>query len=63
MFLHAPYRYFKLPPIDVVLISHNHYDHMDIPTLKHLDKTFHPLFVVPLGNKVLLNAYDIKHVV
>lgn len=28
----------KLPPPDVILISHNHYDHMDIPSLRFLGK-------------------------
>lgn len=52
----------KLPKIDVVLISHNHYDHLDIATLKKLDKLFHPLFIVPLGNKILLNSNGITNV-
>ena len=41
----------ELPAIDVVLISHNHYDHMDASTLKHLFKEHNPLFLVPEGNK------------
>jgi L-ascorbate metabolism protein UlaG (beta-lactamase superfamily) len=40
----------KLPKIDVVLISHNHYDHLDLETLRRLWKRDHPLIVTSLGN-------------
>lgn len=48
--VHAPGVDFdQLPRIDVVLISHSHYDHMDIQTIKNLVKAHDPLFIVPLG--------------
>jgi L-ascorbate metabolism protein UlaG (beta-lactamase superfamily) len=51
-----------LPVIDVVLISHNHYDHLDLPTLKILDAKFHPLFLVPLGDAKLLKEFGLQNV-
>lgn len=53
----------SLPSIDLVLISHNHYDHLDIPTLKRLKKTHNPLFISGLGNKKFLNSYGFKKVI
>lgn len=46
-----------LPPIDAVLITHNHYDHMDIRTLKRLYKKYHPIFFTPLGNDIVLRKH------
>jgi L-ascorbate metabolism protein UlaG (beta-lactamase superfamily) len=43
-------RFEDLPRIDVVLVSHNHYDHMDLPTLERLAEKFHPSAFTPLGN-------------
>lgn len=53
----------KLPKIDLVLVSHSHYDHLDIPTLQKLCKAFHPIFIVPLGDKYLLEKNGIDNVV
>lgn len=43
-----------LPRIDAVLLSHNHFDHMDLPTLRRLATRDDPLFLVPLANCVYL---------
>jgi L-ascorbate metabolism protein UlaG (beta-lactamase superfamily) len=45
-----------LPPINVVLISHCHYDHFDVATLRRLQVAHTPLFVLPLGNDTILRA-------
>ena len=48
----------KLPKIDVVLISHNHYDHLDLTTLKRLHDRDGTLIVAPLGNDAIINGHD-----
>lgn len=45
-----------LPPIDVVLLTHNHYDHMDLRTLGRLHTTHTPIFISPLGNDRIIRA-------
>lgn len=49
-----------LPSIDIVLLSHNHYDHMDIPTLRHLSQKHDPKFFVPIGNQAYLKSKGIQ---
>ncbi len=53
----------QLPTVHVVLISHNHYDHMDLDTLVNLYKRDRPQFIVPLGNKKILQDVGIENVV
>jgi L-ascorbate metabolism protein UlaG (beta-lactamase superfamily) len=43
-----------LPKIDLVVVSHNHYDHMDLSTIKRLQARDKPLIVTSLGNDALI---------
>ena len=48
-----------LPRIDVVLLSHNHYDHLDLPTLRRLAAPGDSTFIVPAGVGRLLCAQNL----
>ncbi len=52
----AALRLEELPAIDVVLVSHNHYDHLDLATLRWLARERQPRFVTSLGNQAWLEA-------
>ena len=52
-----------LPHIDVVLISHDHYDHMDASTLRRLARDHKPTFVTGLGNGERLRGFGIGNAV
>src|SRR5688572_506528 len=51
-----------LPPISLVLLSHNHYDHCDLRTLRRLARRFDPLVVTPIGNGRLVRSAGIRRI-
>ncbi|PSH22276.1 MBL fold metallo-hydrolase [Yersinia pseudotuberculosis] len=53
----------QLPDIDVIVISHNHYDHLDVTTITQLLRRFPDVvFLVPLGLKNWLRQHGARHV-
>jgi L-ascorbate metabolism protein UlaG (beta-lactamase superfamily) len=48
----------KLPKVDAVLVSHGHYDHLDVATLSRLTQAFAPRVITPLGNDLTMRSYD-----
>lgn len=55
-------RFQDLPKIDLVVVSHNHYDHMDVATLKRLWDRDRPLIVTSLGNDTILRRAGIPSI-
>ncbi len=47
-----------LPPVDLVLLTHNHYDHLDLQTLGRLWRAGRPQIVAPLGNDRVVARTD-----
>lgn len=47
-------RFEDLPPIHAILLSHNHYDHLDVATLRRLHAAHRPTIVTPLGNDAIV---------
>jgi L-ascorbate metabolism protein UlaG (beta-lactamase superfamily) len=45
-----------LPPIHAVLITHNHYDHLDLEAVGRLWQRYRPVVVAPLGNDAIIRA-------
>jgi hypothetical protein len=54
----VPVRLAAMPPVDLVLVSHDHYDHLDYPTIRALAKQNVP-FVTPLGVGAHLEAWGV----
>lgn len=62
--IHSPGIHFEdLPKIDLVLLSHNHYDHMDLPTLKKLQVLHQPIFITGLGNWTYLEKKGLEKII
>ena len=49
----------EMPPVDLVIVSHDHYDHLDYPTIRALSKTDVP-FVTSLGVGAHLEAWGVR---
>ena len=56
-------RFQDLPPIHAVIISHDHYDHLDELTVRRLARGHNPIFIVPLGMRALLADWGARRIV
>ncbi len=52
----------SLPPIDAVVLSHDHFDHCDVHTIRRLWQRDQPLFFVPLGLERLVRRCGVKRI-
>jgi len=50
-----------LPRIDLILLSHNHYDHLDLATLKKLRAKFDPTICVAMGDRRVVKGAGFSH--
>jgi L-ascorbate metabolism protein UlaG (beta-lactamase superfamily) len=50
----------RLPKIDLIILSHNHYDHFDVPTVRKIYQKDKPQLIVPLGVKAHLRKLGIE---
>lgn len=53
----------QLPQIHLVIVSHNHYDHLDLPSLEWLAQAHRPLIITTLGNKSWLESRGMDNVI
>ena len=52
----------SLPGVSTILLSHNHYDHCDMRTLRALARRFDPVVITPLGNARLLRSAGVRRI-
>src|SRR6185436_12801031 len=52
----------RLPPVSLILLSHNHYDHCDLRALRALAQRFDPAVITPLGNAGLLRSTGLRRI-
>lgn len=52
-----------VPKVDLVLLSHDHYDHCDLPSLRRLARRDDPMVVAPLGHRSLLAGAGLSRIV
>jgi N-acyl-phosphatidylethanolamine-hydrolysing phospholipase D len=53
-----------LPPLDVVLLSHNHYDHLDQPAVEQIAKAHpHATWIVPLGLAAYVRPWGVRRII